>query len=75
MNWTHFRERRGDGEYRLSLGPLEIIVHRFIHDPGKWYASCHIIGIERRPLQSEAPGDACEEAHRLCIAHVQSIQA
>lgn len=72
--WIHHPDRRGAGEYRLNVGPCEVIVHEWIHDPGKWFVSCHRIGIDKRPLASAAPGNACEEAHRFCIAWVTRIE-
>lgn len=49
-------------EFRLDLGPLEIVVHRHIDAPGVWHVSCHRIGLERRALEAtdvfEARGEA-----------------
>lgn len=73
VKWVHWPARHGPGEYRLNLGPLELVVHRHIDDPGRWHISCHRIQVQRVPLQSTAAGDACEEAHRYCIARVQAM--
>lgn len=74
MKWEYFPDKHGDGECRLDMGAIEIVVHRYIHDPGKWFVSCHKIKIERAPLQSVTLNDACKEAHRFCISRVTQLQ-
>jgi hypothetical protein len=50
-----------------TAGDLRIVVHRWIHDPGKWFLTAHPV-IDQRELKADALEDAQTEGLALVRA-------
>lgn len=49
------------------VGDLRIVIHRWIHDPGKWFVTAHPV-IDRRELEATVLEDAQAEGLALVRA-------